>query len=211
MKDLIIVGAGGLGREVLQMCMEINGIEKRWNIKGFIDDGKKDFGDIKCDYPILGTIDCWQPKPEETFVIAIADPGTKKKIVEKLLARGAEFETVISPRVFVATTARIGNGVVVSPFCYISDNTIISEFTFFNVCSLIGHDAIIGKYTSIMGHVEITGNCKVGEGCYFGSGARALPGSKIGDNAFVGAGSVVLRKVKAGDRVFGVPAMSFID
>lgn len=210
MKDLIIVGAGGLGREVLQMCMEINNISQRWNIKGFIDDNLKALEDKKCEYKVLGTISGWIPRSNEIFVMAIANPKIKKIIVETLKVKGALFDTIISPRAFIATTAQIGKGSIISPFCFVSDNVVLGQCVFFNAYTSIGHDTVMGDFSSTMGHVDITGCCIVGQETYWGSGARALPSSKIGDCAFVGAGSVVLRKVKAGDKVFGIPAMSIL-
>lgn len=206
MKNLIIVGAGGLGREDLQMCMEINKAENRWNIKGFIDDNLDALDGLECKYSVIGTIKDWQPATDEVFVLAIANPKIKKLVVEGLLAKGAEFETVISPRAFVADNAKIGKGVVVSPFCFVSDNTVLEDYVFINAYTSIGHDACVGGYSSTMGHVDITGCCNVGKETYWGSSAVALPSSVIGDNATIGAGSVVLRKAKTGKTYFGVPA-----
>lgn len=207
MKDLIIVGASGLGREVLQMCLEINGLTNCWNIKGFIDDNLHALDNIESRYQVLGSIKDWQPKENEVFVFAIAAPRIKEKNVNSMLQKGAKFETVISPRAFIADNAQIGQGVVISPFCYISCNTKIGDFAFCNAYTSIGHDTEIGAYTSTMGHVDITGCCKVGIGTYWGSGARALPSSKIGNYAKVGAGSVVLKKVKENTTVFGNPSI----
>lgn len=207
MKDLIIVGASGLGREILQMCMEINRLQKRWNIKGFIDDNLQVLNGFECKYSILSTIKDWKPKDNEVFVFAIASPIAKEKLVNDMLKKGANFETVISPRSFVADNVQIGKGVVIAPFCFISCNTKIGDFVFVNAFTSIGHDTKIGMFSSTMGHVDITGCCKVGIGSYWGSGARALPSSEIGNYAKIGAGSVVLKKVKDGVTVFGNPAI----
>jgi len=209
MKNLIIVGAGGLGREVLQMCMEINKDENRWNIKGFIDDNLDALNGLECKYSVIGTIKNWQPAADEVFVLAIANPKIKKLVVEGLIAKGAKFETVISPRAFVADNAKIGKGVVVSPFCFVSDNTVLRDFVYLNVSTSIGHDTVIGEYSSLMSHVDVTGCCKVGNGTYWGSSSVALPSSKIGDNAVVAAGSLVLNFVRKDTKVFGVPAKEY--
>ena len=37
LKNLVIIGAGGCGREVLQWARQINAAERRWNIKGFLE------------------------------------------------------------------------------------------------------------------------------------------------------------------------------
>lgn len=206
MKDLIIVGAGGLGREVLQMCMEINGLANCWNIKGFINDDLHALDGFECKYSIIGTIKDWEPKENEVFVFAIAAPRAKEQLVNSLLERGAIFETVISPRAFVADNAQIGQGVVISPFCFISCNTKIGDFAFFNVHCAVGHDTNIGAYSSMMSYVDVTGNCCLGKRTYWGSGSRIIPGTKVDSDVHVGAGSVVLRNIKPGISVFGNPA-----
>lgn len=206
MKDLIIVGAGGLGREVLQMCMEINMMAPTWNIKGFINDDLHALDGIDCRYSVIGTIRDWEPKEDEVFVFAIANPKAKEKLVEMMLKKGAKFETIISPRAFVADNAKIGEGVVISPFCFVSCNTVIGDFTFLNVHCAVGHDVVIGAYSSTMSYVDITGCCNLGRRTYWGSGSRIIPGTKVDNDAHIGAGSVVLRNIKTGISVFGNPA-----
>ena len=56
MKDLLIVGAGGLGRELLQWVKDVNSAEATWHIKGFLDDNPNRLDGIECDYEVVGSI-----------------------------------------------------------------------------------------------------------------------------------------------------------
>ena len=78
MKDIIIVGAGGFGRELLQWIKDINKVENKWNIKGFIDDNINALSEYMCDYEVIGTISEWEPKKNEMFAISI-DNKTKSR------------------------------------------------------------------------------------------------------------------------------------
>ena len=83
MKNLVIIAAGGCGREVLQWAKDINEKENRWNIKGFIDDDLQALGGLKCDVPILATIDDYEIQPDDVFTCSIGDVQLKRKICEQ--------------------------------------------------------------------------------------------------------------------------------
>jgi acetyltransferase-like isoleucine patch superfamily enzyme len=73
----------------------------------------------------------------------------------------------------------------------------------------IGHDAVIGDFSTISSLCGVLGNVKIGNRVFLGSHAVILPSVSIGDNAYVGAGSVVIRNVKANTKVFGNPARRY--
>ena len=116
MKDLLIVGAGGFGREILQWVKDINKAEKIWNILGFLDDKTSALCDIECDYKIIGAIKTWIPQKNEHFVIAIANPSTKEMITKNLEGRGAKFVSIIHPTAIISEFSKLGRGVVVYPY-----------------------------------------------------------------------------------------------
>ena len=41
MKDIVIIGAGGIGREVAWIIEEINEVNSTWNIVGFVDENRE--------------------------------------------------------------------------------------------------------------------------------------------------------------------------
>ncbi len=206
MKDLYIVGAGGCGREVLQIIKEIHQIQgPKWNIKGFLDDTENPLEGKACDCNVVGTIQGYEPKENEVLVMAIASPQAKQKLVPMLVQRGAVFESVIHPYAYLGEFNQIGNGVVIYGGFSMSVNVKIGNYVTL-LGSGLGHDVQIGDFSTVSGMCYILGNVVVGSGVFIGSNAVIAPHANIEDEAFVGIGSVVLRRVKKGKRVFGNPA-----
>ena len=111
MKDLYIVGAGGCGREVLQIVKEIHRLQgPRWNIMGFLDDTEAPLAGKECDYGVVGTIVDYVPKEDDVLAMAVADPAGKRKVAEMLLARGAVFENILHPGAYLGEFNSIGIG-----------------------------------------------------------------------------------------------------
>ena len=206
MKRLIIVGAGGFGRELLQWCKDVQRVKKEWEIFGFIDDNLKALDHYECDYHVIGTIDEWQPTSDQVFVLAIADPGTKEKVVAKLESRGANFISMIHPDARVGDFNKLGKGLVLYPNARITVNVTIGDFVTVLDNTSIGHDADIGDYTTISASCGINGHVQVGKYTYFGCNASTIPGIRIGENCHIGIGSVVVNHIKSGMHVFGNPA-----
>lgn len=202
MKDLIIVGAGGFGREALYVAMRMSNINKEWNIKGFIDDNPTALDKVKCDYSIIGSISEWQPTENEVFAMGIASPKVKEKLATLLKSKGATFITLINPKVVIDPFVSIGEGCVISGS--IGDNTIIGNFVHI-AGSMIGQDSIIGDYTTTTGYANIAG-AKLGKRVFVGSHAMILNHATIEDDVEIYPGTMVIRKIKAGSKVFGMPA-----
>ena len=204
MKDLIIAGAGGFGREAYELAKRINAIEPRWNIKGFINDIPDALDGKKIDAKIIGTIKDWQPSENELFVIGISTPKGKEKVAEILKAKGAKFETLIAPTALIGEYAEIGEGCVIGGRSSVGSCAKIGNFVHI-AGSMVGQDAEIGDYSTTTGFANIT-NAKLGKRVFVGSHAVILNKLKVGDDAFVCAGSIVFSNVKAGTKVFGNPA-----
>lgn len=208
MKEIIIVGAGGFGRELLQWIKDINEIDKKWIIKGFIDDNLSALDNYECDYKVIGQIKDWQPSENEVFACAIANPKTKEKVVNILKSRCAEFTQVIHPRANIGEFNQIGEGVVIYPKAGLTVNIKIGDYVTL-LSSGVGHDVFVGDYSTISSNCGINGNVRVGSRVFISSNVVIVPSRKIGDDAFIGAGSVVVSNIKASTSVMGNPAKRF--
>ena len=206
MKDLYIVGAGGCGREVLQIVKEIHRLQgPRWNIMGFLDDTEAPLAGKECDYGVVGTIVDYVPKEDDVLAMAVADPAGKRKVAEMLLASGAVFENILHPGAYLGEFNSIGIGNTIYGGFSLTVNGRIGNFTTL-LCSLLGHDVQVGDYTTISSLCNIAGHVRIGQGAFLGGNCAVAPHAVIEDGAYVGMGSVVLRRVRAGKKVFGNPA-----
>jgi sugar O-acyltransferase (sialic acid O-acetyltransferase NeuD family) len=205
MNDLLIIGAGGFGREVLQWIKDINKLKPTWNILGFIDDNLNALDNLECDYKVIGTINDWKPKENERFVMAVANPKAKQEIVKNMKLKGAVFTSIVHPSASISAFAQIGEGMIMYPNSLITVNTKVGDFVTL-LSSSIGHDVEIDDYCTISSFCDITGGVKLGKRVFLGSHSTIIPKRKIGDDVYIAAGSVVMTNLKTGMRVYGNPA-----
>ena len=205
MKKILIVGAGGFGRELLQWIKDINAEKPTWEIGGFLDDNLQALDGVEIDYPVVGTISDWQPKDDEVFALAMGKPQLKRMVVEKLKSRGAHFAAVIHPTALVSPFAHYGEGLVMFPYSKLSCNSTVGDFVSI-LTTPIGHDNEIGDYTMISGGCNIVRNVKIGKDVFVAAGVCIAQDVVVKDGAYIGLGSVVLKDVKVGTKVFGNPA-----
>lgn len=205
MKDLIIVGASGFGREVLQWVKHCNVIKNTWNIKGFIDDNTQALDGYQCDYIVIDSIKNYNIQEGDHFAIAIALPKVKKIVVEILQSRGAKFATIVHPTAIVSEFCKIGDGVIITANAKISPNVKVGNFVTL-LGSGLGHDVIVEDFCTITGNCSINGYVTLGEGAFIGSNSCIAPGKKVGAWALVAMGSMVIMNVRPNTKVMGNPA-----
>lgn len=198
----IVVGAGAFGREVL-CWLEQSGVS---GSMAFIDKAQDALNRATYPAEFLGTIEDYHPKAGDSLFMAIGDPDAKRRIGEMLTARGGQFATLIHPTAVIARTATIQEGAVVCPQALVSADAHVGRLVALNAMTSVGHDVVLGDYSTLSSHVDLTGGVQVGEGCFFGSGARVLPKVRIGTGARIGAGAVIMRNVRAGAVMYAPPA-----
>lgn len=210
MKRLLIIGAGGFGREVLAWALDIPKEKRDWELAGFLDSNPFALKDYACPYPVIDDDLNFPLMPDDLVICAIGDPSIKLRVCNTLKKQGANFITLIHPSAIIGPRCTIGDGCVLCPGVVITTDATIGDFVTLNVYATVGHDASIGDGSTISGHCDVTGFAKVGKSVFLGTHAVILPGAVVGDNAVVGAGSVVLKKVAPNSTVMGVPAKKII-
>lgn len=206
MKNIVIVGAGGVGREVFLIIQQINRLEPTWNLIGYIDDNPENWGNVINGYAVLGGIDSLTMMSKDTYVIiAIANYEVKKRIVTKLNNK-FKFATIVHPKVLIHDYMEIGEGCIVYEGVIITTNVSIGNHVIISPKCGVGHDTIIENYVSLLWNVNISGNDRIGEGVMFGSGSTIIQGKNVGMAAIIGAGAVVTKDIPAGATVVGIPA-----
>jgi sugar O-acyltransferase (sialic acid O-acetyltransferase NeuD family) len=206
MKRVLILGAGGFGREMYHWLLHHPDAGRAWEVGGYIDDRPNALEGFELPVRIVSTVKDYIPGANDLLVCAIGQPKLKRPLCEDLRRRGAKFLTFVHPSVVMGGKVELGEGVVLCPGVVVTSFVRLGDMVMVNCCSSVGHDVEIGAYTTLCGHCDITGHCVLGESVFVGSGASVIPGVKVGNGAVVGAGSVVIRAVKDGASVFGNPA-----
>ncbi len=208
MTDIIIVGAGGCGREVADWIEDINKIQETWNILGFIDDNKDALKNVPCRYGIIDCITDHVPLKDVRYAMGIANPAVKSQIGPMLVSKGAVFASIIHPSTRIYSEFGLGTGLVTYPNSKIATGCRIGDFVTLQ-STILGHDAKVEDYVTVSSSCGITGGVKLGKGCFIGDHACISVGLEVGENAYVGIGSVVIRNVPKDSKVFGNPARVF--
>lgn len=206
MKQLLIIGARGYGREVYNLFLTCKPTLQDVECKGFLDD-KTDALDMFEGYPpIIGSVEHYEPQPDDVFVCALGDPKWIKHYTDIIEAKGGKFISLISPQAHISSNVEIGDGCIVHRWCAISCDIRIGRHTSLGVFSDLGHDVSVGNCCHIGAYAFLGGGVAVGNCVTCHPRVNIIPHKKIGDNAVLGAGSVVIRSVSPNTTVFGVPA-----
>lgn len=208
MKDLIIYGAGGLGREIAVLIGQINQEKKQFKILGFFDDGLKKGTEVD-DLEVLGGIhELNEFKKPVHLAISIADPKLRAKVVAQIKNSRVVHATLIHPSCNLGARARndFGVGCIITAGVVMTTHIKLHNFVIVNLSTTIGHDVSMGDCTSVMPSCSISGNVKIGKRVFIGTGARILQNLSLGDDCVVGAGAVVTKNFISGSKVMGVPA-----
>ena len=202
MKQVVIIGAGGFGREVAETIKQQYDIE----LIGFLDDEESLHGKYFNEVKVLGALNWihtinYQPY----FVCSIGNPKIKKEVCERAEKLGYKPITIIHPSARVYSNIE-GKGVIIQAGAIITVNVKIEDHVHINLNCSIGHDSVIGKYSTISPLVSISGNAKLGEGVFVGSNASVLPSVKVGDWSKIGAVACVKESCLPNRTYVGVPA-----
>jgi sugar O-acyltransferase (sialic acid O-acetyltransferase NeuD family) len=207
MKDIVIIGAGGFGREVKTIIDTLNKDHKVYNFLGYYDDGIEK-GKIINGFPVLGTLEeLKNSKTTLSVVLGIGDPVVKSKIVASLNTNLLNFPSIIHPSVLISDDeVTIGDGCVICAGTIITCNIKIGNFVTLNLMCTVGHDTTINDFSSFMPSVNISGEVLIDAKVYVGTGAKIINQLTIGKNTIVGAGAVVSRSLPDNCTAVGIPA-----
>lgn len=211
--QIAIYGAGGFAREIAWLVESCNAARPIYKVVCFIDDHSKLYGSALNGIPVMSLLEAAKRFPQAQVVGAIGAPAIRQRVMEKAAASGFKPATLIHPRVEHSQWVAIGAGSVICAGSILTTNVLLEEQVQINLGCTIGHDVIMGSYTTLAPGVHISGYVHLGKRVYIGTGAVIINGTQdeplvIGDDAVIGAGACVLRSVPAGVTAVGVPAKS---
>ena len=205
MKNIIVIGAGGLGQEIVWLIQEINRCKEEWNILGFLDSHPDVCGCSYLGFPVLGKFEDAAKYNNAYFVIAFGDARFREQVYHSAHYDGISWATLISPTVYFHETNRIGEGCVLGRYSDLTIDCEIGKHVMLNIHSVLGHKVKIGDFSIISPNVTITGSAVLGKCCSVGANAFVRDVT-IGDYVTIGGSSCVVRPVPDNCVVAGVPA-----
>lgn len=206
-QPIAIYGAGGQGREVLQLLQQINAAELTWDCLGWFDDGQT-AGTRIAGLPVLGgSAELNQWSQPLALVVAIGRPDTKEKIVKEISNSHISYPVLIHPNVLIdKDRVEVGAGSIITQSCILTVDIRIGRHVLLNLGCVLTHDCFIGDYSALMPSVNVSGHVHIGASCYIGTGARIIQQTIIGSHSIIGAGAVVISDIPAHCTAVGVPA-----
>jgi sugar O-acyltransferase (sialic acid O-acetyltransferase NeuD family) len=206
MTRLVIAGAGGFGREVLDILEAANSVGSMFEFLGFVDDGDNlNLGLLRRRHAaFLGPIDALT-QIDADYVIGIGSPAARRSVDDRITSWGRRPVSLIHPLSTVASEVALGPGAVVAAGVRLSTNLQIGRHFHANPNATVGHDCVIGDYVTLSPGAHISGTVRLGDGVLIGTGAVVIQGCTVGDWAVVGAGAVVIHDVEPGATAVGVP------
>lgn len=200
MKKISIYGAGGFGREVAWLAESCNNANE---VVCFVDDEPNSIGKTVNDIPVYDFNGLQNRFPGITVVVAIGSPSVRQTVVDKLSRAGFPVGSLVHPRTEKSRWVKMDEGTIISAGCILTTNIHIKNHVQINLDCTIGHDVVIGDYTTLEPGVHVSGWVHFGKRVYVGTGAVFINGTEdnplvIGDDVVVGAGACVTKSISSG-------------
>lgn len=200
-EPLIIVGAGGHGRETALAHVLRSG---EGLFLGFLDD--RAAGPTPEAWPVIGRVDSAAEHARAEFLIAINDPRIRRAVATRLAGLGVtRWATVVHPDVRLHRTVRRGRGCSILGGCHLTTNIDLGDHCILNRGCQVSHDCSIGDFCSLNPGACVAGSVSIGDGCEVGSACAIRQGSRIGRGATLGMGSVIVADVADNAVMVGCP------
>lgn len=203
MERIVIIGAGGFGREVLRL------IDRNlYEPVGFIDANTSQFSNLSL--PVLGDDslipDLHKKNIASCVCVALGNIKKRKKIFDIVTKHNLKLPPIIHSSAIILTQKPVGEGAIIYPNVVVMDSCQIGRGILLNSGVTLGHDVDVGDFSNINPGVHIAGHVNVGRQALVGIGSCIREKVNVGDEAIIGAGSVVLKDVAPKTTVYGVPA-----
>lgn len=207
--DLVVVGAGGFGRETVEAVRAMTARGTAWRLLGYVDDDPALAGTLIDGVPVLGGISELKSMPDASVVVCTGRPDnytSRPKITAALGFPAYRYATIIHPSTSVSASSRVGPGSVLLAHTVLTAAVRVGSHVAVMPHVTLTHDDVIEDFATLASGVRLGGGVRIGSGAYLGAGALVREGLGVGSRALVGMGAVVTTDIPAGQVWAGVPA-----
>jgi sugar O-acyltransferase (sialic acid O-acetyltransferase NeuD family) len=208
-QPLIVVGAGGFGREAIELVRALQMAGRSIEMLGVCDDDPSLHGHDVLGVPVIGPIDAVHGHPESQIVVTIGNPSrfdVRKRIVDDLGLAADRYATLVHPAAVVPDSARVGAGSVIHAHCVLTADVTVGSHVVMMPSVVLTHDDRVGDFVTIGAGALVAGRVTIGEGAYIGSGAMVREHLTVGEWSLIGMGSVVTGNIPSREIWAGSPA-----
>jgi len=167
--DLIIVGAGGHGRSVLELVR----LAGTCRVLGFLDDL------LPPGTEVMG-VPVWGPTTDlarllargiSAIHVAIGHNPTRAALHAQAQAAGLQIATLVHPRACVAPSATLGAGCAVMALAVVGTEACLGNGVIVNVGAVVDHHARLGDHSHLGASATMAGSTSIGARAWLQAGS----------------------------------------
>jgi sugar O-acyltransferase (sialic acid O-acetyltransferase NeuD family) len=208
-RSLLVVGAGGFGRETIELVRALQSAGDPIELLGVYDDDPALDGHDVMGVPVLGPISAVHDHPDALVVVTIGNPTNyrvRKRIVAELGLAPDRYATLIHPTAIIPGSTQLGRGSVIHAHCVLTADVTVGSHVVMMPSVVLTHDDRIDDFATLGAGAKLAGGVTVAEGAYIGSGALLREYITVGGWSLVGMGAVVTHDIPPGEVWVGSPA-----
>lgn len=211
MENILIIGAGGFGREVEWLINRINNSNNnQWNLIGYVDDNVQKGTEITKLKVVYNTDELLKLEKKTNVVIAIGNAKVRKLIYNKIKEnKNLSFPNLVDPSAIIGEVD-MGIGNIICAGTIATVNIKINNFNIINLDCTVGHDDVLADFITVYPSVNISGNTTINEVVEIGTGTQIIQGKNICSNVIIGAGAVVVKDIEEEGTYIGIPVKKMV-
>ncbi len=179
MRGLLLVAAGGLTREVLQV-LRLTGEHARALV---LDDDPDRWGQTLDGRRVVGGLDLVTEYDDHGLLVCAGKGATRRLLTERLTALGVDesrYATVVHPRVHVPAGCSIGRGSILLEGVVMTADVQLGEHVVAMPHVTLTHDDVVDDYATLCAGVTLGGGVHVGAAAYLGMRASVRENVRVG-------------------------------
>jgi sugar O-acyltransferase (sialic acid O-acetyltransferase NeuD family) len=206
---LLLVGAGGLAREVITSVTATG----EHQVVGILDDDEALHGTAIDGVPVIGNTACGADRDEQ-LLVCIGSGAARERVVHQLITSGISsdrFATHVDKDVRIPDGCSVGCGSILLPGVVLTAAVSISSHVVAMPAVVFTHDDRVASFATFAAGVLLGGGVQVGRGAYLGMGSAVRQRLTVGDYSTLGMGAVLVQDLPACETWAGVPARPLHD